>query len=372
MNVNNTFEMQKYVKIENVLDRRVCQELTDTFQKYIDEGMTVRDEQCSNSHSAYAFVDFEKLLKDLRPVFEKVSGKRLIPTYSYARKYVTGEVLKNHTDRPACEISATLTLGYGSNSWPIFMGNHDKSISSEVNLDVGDAVLYKGEQIHHWREEFEGDWQVQVFLHYVDADGNNTEWAYDKRPVERLVSYLVEPEENIYCYYTDILNSKACDILINTYTQQGIERLEPYIGNASSIDRSVRNVQRIELPTYKDIGGRLAAVGLSANFSRWKFDITHSSQAEFLIYPPGGRYTTHMDTFMVPGRVCRKLTVLAFLNDDYEGGRFYIDISHNRIYPPQTPGTIIVFPSFLPHGVEDITSGERYAIVCWMDGPWFK
>jgi predicted 2-oxoglutarate/Fe(II)-dependent dioxygenase YbiX len=374
MNSIELFEMQKYVKIDEVLDRNYCKALTDSFEKHIKDGHSVKDEQCEKSLSAYAFEEFEKLLKDLLPVFEKASGRRLIPTYSYARKYLKGEVLKNHIDRPACEISATLTLGYGNEPWSIYMGNHDKSVSSEICLEVGDAVLYKGEQVHHWREQFQGDWQVQVFLHYVDAEGKNTEWAYDKRSVDQLTPHLFEPEEQLYCFYNDILNDKACEIIINTYTQQGIERHAPFIGSSASanIDRSVRNVERIELPTYKEIGGRLAAVGLSANYNRWKFDISHSSQSEFLIYPPGGRYTTHMDTFMVPGGSCRKLTVIAFLNDTFEGGKFYLSVSNKKIYPPQNPGTVIVFPSFLPHGVEDILSGERYAVVCWMDGPWFK
>ena len=372
MSIIEQFENQKYVKLDNVLSKDVCRALTSNFELFIEQGQSVKDEQCGKSDSAYAFADFEKLLKDLLPVFEKATGKRLLPTYSYARRYVRGEILHNHIDRPACEISATLTLGCGDESWPIFMGNHDKTISSEIRLNVGDAVVYKGEQIHHWREPFDGDWQVQVFLHYVDADGNNTDWIYDKRPKQDLIPYLFEPTQSLYCFYDDILNDKACKILIDTYTQQGIQRLDPYIGGGDNIDRSIRNVQRVDLPTYKDIGGRLAAVGLSANYNRWGFDITHSSQAEFLIYPSGGRYTTHMDTFLVPGSVCRKLTVIAFLNDEFEGGKFYLDISHERIYPPQKPGTIIVFPSFLPHGVEDITMGERYAIVCWMDGPWFK
>jgi hypothetical protein len=52
------------------------------------------------------------LLEDLLPHFEKACGKRLYPTYSYARLYKPGEELKKHKDRPACEISATITLGF--------------------------------------------------------------------------------------------------------------------------------------------------------------------------------------------------------------------------------------------------------------------
>jgi len=35
--------------------------------------------------------------------------------------------------------------------------------------------------VEHWREEFKGDWHAQTFLHYVDKNGPNQQWARDKR-----------------------------------------------------------------------------------------------------------------------------------------------------------------------------------------------
>jgi PKHD-type hydroxylase len=69
---------------------------------------------------------------------------------------------------------------------------------------------------------------------------------------------------------------------------------------------------------------------------------------------------------------CRKLTVLMFLNDDFEGGKLFIQNGHEKIYPPQAPGTCLVFPSFMLHGVEPVTKGIRRSIVTWLVGPWFK
>jgi PKHD-type hydroxylase len=43
-----------------------------------------------------------------------------------------------------------------------------------------------------------------------------------------------------------------------------------------------------------------------------------------------------------------------------------------KIYPPQDVGNVIVFPSFLLHGVEPVTSGKRRSLVAWMVGPWFR
>jgi PKHD-type hydroxylase len=69
---------------------------------------------------------------------------------------------------------------------------------------------------------------------------------------------------------------------------------------------------------------------------------------------------------------CRKLTILAFLNDDFEGGRLFLQTGHNRVYPPQQPGSVLVFPSFVLHGVEPVTKGIRRSVVTWLVGPWFK
>jgi hypothetical protein len=44
-------------------------------------------------------------------------------------------------------------------------------------------LLYRGIECPHWREAFEGDRQVQVFLHYVDQKGPLADWKFDKRPV---------------------------------------------------------------------------------------------------------------------------------------------------------------------------------------------
>jgi hypothetical protein len=60
--------------------------------------------------------------------------------------------------------------------------NMEKDNASEIRMGVGDVVLYRGVEKHHWREVYtEGKWQAQAFLHYVDADGKYAEWKFDKR-----------------------------------------------------------------------------------------------------------------------------------------------------------------------------------------------
>ena len=368
------FSIEKYVHLKNFLDVQSCKELTAELMRLVALKQTVNDTQCPKSEAVHGAAVFDKLLVDLLPHFEKASGKRLYPTYSYARMYKTGEKLKIHTDRESCEISATITLDFVGKVWPIYMGDEGEANASKIEMSQGDAVLYRGMEKHHWRKKFKGEWQAQVFLHYVDADGPHKEWKFDKR---KSLNMPPPPSPNDYqmqhAFYQDVLTSEACDSLIKTYTHESVPKEPPVVGmNGGTINKDIRNVERVMLPTYKDLGGRMAAVGLSANFHHWKFDITHANQAEFLIYPAGGRYTAHVDTFLAHGDDCRKLTVLAFLNDDFKGGKFYLQDGHNKYYPPQSKGTILVFPSFIMHGVEDVEEGTRYSAVCWMVGKFFR
>jgi predicted 2-oxoglutarate/Fe(II)-dependent dioxygenase YbiX len=367
------FVVNQYVHLPEFLDKDNCAELTAELKKLVVKKATTKDDQCPLSEAIHGAQVFDSLLVQLLPNFELASGKKLLPTYAYARLYAPGEELVNHRDRESCEISATVTLGFDGDVWPIYMGDsEDKTNASEIKMGVGDAVLYRGMDKWHWREKYtEGKWQAQVFLHYVDANGPHKEWIYDKRGKLNLPQDSKEVNQWIY---TDIFTKDACDKLIATYDQEAVEKLPPVIGDGEgAINTDIRNVERIMLPVYKDIGGRLVAAGLSANNQAWKFNVTHANQAEFLKYPAGGRYTTHVDSFLDPTATeCRKLTVLAFLNDDFEGGKFYFMQGHEKVYPHQEKGTVIVFPSFIPHGVEDITKGVRYSAVCWMVGPFFK
>lgn len=122
----------------------------------------------------------ESLLDMLLPQIESETGLKLYPTYSYLRVYKPGDVLKRHQDRPSCEVSVTLCLGYAAEKpWPIWIERDDRAQS--IELEAGDGMLYKGIEVPHWREAFRGEHAAQVFLHYVDRNGPHTEWKYDKR-----------------------------------------------------------------------------------------------------------------------------------------------------------------------------------------------
>lgn len=119
----------------------------------------------------------DALLVSKHKLMEKETNLKLLPTYSFWRMYVYNSELVKHKDRPSCEVSVTVKISSCGTQWPIFMGGE------EVSLEDGDAVIYPGCEIEHWRNPFHGDWASQVFLHYVNANGPHKEWYLDKRPL---------------------------------------------------------------------------------------------------------------------------------------------------------------------------------------------
>jgi hypothetical protein len=138
------------------------------------------DEQVPGTPCAYGDFMMDGLLASLLPEIERACGLPLFPTYSYFRLYRHGDTLVKHTDRPSCEISATLCLGFEEGkSWPIWIEGPRRTFC--VTLGAGDALLYRGAECAHWREVFEGQRQAQVFLHYVDQRGPHAHRKLDKR-----------------------------------------------------------------------------------------------------------------------------------------------------------------------------------------------
>jgi hypothetical protein len=117
----------------------------------------------------------EALLLNKQELIEKETNKKLLPTYAFWRMYTKYADLKEHIDRPACEVSVTVSIGNDGVAWPINMDEEP------VDIPIGDAVVYLGCDLPHSRGEFKGDWHAQTFLHYVDAEGSLTDNYRDKR-----------------------------------------------------------------------------------------------------------------------------------------------------------------------------------------------
>lgn len=195
-----SFKNKKYKIVKNAVSKELSdfiykyfllkREVFKTFRntKYISpfELMvgTFEDIQVPNTYSHYADIAMETLLVKVMPIVEHYTELKLNPNYSFARLYKKGDILKRHKDRFSCEISCTLNLG--GDEWPIYLDPTGKENSKnflKINLKQGDMLIYRGIELEHWREIFNGDICGQVFLHYNDSKTKNSEEnIFDRRP----------------------------------------------------------------------------------------------------------------------------------------------------------------------------------------------
>ena len=156
------------------------------------------DEQAPGAYSLYGDPLMDVILQNAGNFVSGVIEKELVPTYSYWRLYVTDNVLKKHKDRPSCEYSTTLCLGYDisnikdkSYNWPMWIDETGSTTESgkPIHMEPGDMIVYKGSEVDHWRLAFEGRNHAQVFMHYNNKNGPFAKYTkYDGRPFVALPS----------------------------------------------------------------------------------------------------------------------------------------------------------------------------------------
>jgi hypothetical protein len=169
------FMLKRQVAV-TMFDTRYISQFTEYFGIW-------NDPQIPKTYSHYSDIVMETLLVKLLPVMEKQTGLKLNPNYSYARIYKKGDILNRHKDRFSCEISTTLNLG--GDSWPIYLEPSGKEGSKGIKVDLkpGEMLVYRGNELEHWRESFKGENCVQVFLHYNNLKTKGSkENIYDRRP----------------------------------------------------------------------------------------------------------------------------------------------------------------------------------------------
>ena len=165
----------KYKKIEIFLNKDELKVL----QTYCDIKSRVSldnfDYETDWGQGFYGDPVMDAMLINKKDFMTKECGIELLPTYSFWRLYTKYQDLPKHMDRPSCEISVTACISNDKTEWPIFVDGNP------ILLNPGDACIYLGCESEHWREEFQGDHNIQLFLHYVDKNGPNAEFNMDKR-----------------------------------------------------------------------------------------------------------------------------------------------------------------------------------------------
>lgn len=308
----------------------------------------------------------------------KEAGRKLLPTYTYCRIYTEGNELVPHRDRPSCEWSVTINLAQ-SDPWPIYMDG------KEIIQKVGDGALYQGCEVYHWRKPFKGREYVQVFLHYVDANGPYKDHVDDKADK----GVFTEPEiiykflrfnEHLQQWFRfpQGFTQQECDTIVTTFKNQAF--IKAKVGEEGGLDETVRRSSIFWIPKVKRydwIYKRILELIGQANDEFFHFELTEiSEQLQFTKYGPGEKYDWHVDGGGREHQGLRKLSLVIQLSDpcDYDGGELQFGIStDDKIeVADKNKGCVVIFPSYMRHRATEVTKGTRYSLVLWVAGPPFR
>jgi hypothetical protein len=159
------------------IDQRLARMLYVMLLLRRHRGEAKRDDHVPTALSFWGDSTLDAFHLSVLPTVEAVAAGPLVPTYCYARLYGHGDTLHRHNDREACEIVASIQLGHHGTAPPpiCFATGH------VVEQQPGDAVIFHGQRIDHWRDTFLGEDFGQVFMNFVRADGTHRDQALDGR-----------------------------------------------------------------------------------------------------------------------------------------------------------------------------------------------
>jgi PKHD-type hydroxylase len=210
-----------------------------------------------------------------------------------------------------------------------------------------------------------------------------------------MLTFAVKPTQNNtlfnvpYVQYSGgnrLLSPPECDALVAA--MQAMPLQEGSIGTVkdkSTIDKDYRTVKVGVLPHagWEWLYLRILERVQWSNETHFKFDLSGVFEsAQFLEYtapnegePSPGHYRWHTDVGPGVGST-RKISVVIQLSDptEYDGCRLQLFDCRSPVLtvPEIGRGDMVVFPSYLPHQVTDITRGTRRALVLWVTGPSFR
>ena len=174
-------------------------------------------------------------------------------------------------------------------------------------------------------------------------------------------------------------SAQECEQAIRRFRALGLQEGKLADG---AVNRRIRRSQ-VAWPSGADPFCRRAAeMAREANAADWRLALDGEPDWQFTQYQAldAGTYLEHMDCSLDDrgqGRsTTRKLSVAVQLSSpaSYRGGALRLG---GRVGKPdeadlRAQGSVLVFPSFVPHGVSELLHGTRCSLVGWFPGPHWR
>lgn len=197
------------------------------------------------------------------------------------------------------------------------------------------------------------------------------------RPFKNLVIKKGTYLENFTSFVTipNLFNTDEVNKIRQLWDAEQSITAEIKYGAGTITDNNVRQskISFIEPENNEWIYDRIAMACIITNANRFKFDISDfHSKLKIANYEPGDFFDWHMDLGSHTIST-RKLSFSIQLSDaeEYEGGELQFLKATNFKTASKEKGAFIIFPSFIVHRVQPVTTGCRKSIVGHIAGAPF-
>lgn len=124
--------------------------------------------QVTNPPAFYPLVDL------IHEYLQKQLNYKLLLTYWFSSIYHRNSWLLPHVDFIPCNINVTLNVDQDNEfPWPIHIWDWSDNTMKKIETDIGDMVIYSGDESIHFRNQYYGQKYHQVFFHFVIEDSFN-------------------------------------------------------------------------------------------------------------------------------------------------------------------------------------------------------
>lgn len=168
------FAEQRYCELPSLIHSAHVAALSRYYQALISCGeWKLGDSQVHLRHGRHNETVARYFHHQLTALISRIAGEPVKPSYCYVSAYREGAVLRPHVDRKQCEFTVSVSIEHGDLSsrepWPLWFQSHNGKVA--LTQRPGDAVLFRGCELPHWRERPPaGHVSTMLLFHYVPRD----------------------------------------------------------------------------------------------------------------------------------------------------------------------------------------------------------
>lgn len=170
--------------VEDVVTEPYKMLLQNYYTETIRQNVWALGDKQSNRYKAHNEPMSRFLHYEILPLIEKITNKKLKPTYTYLSAYVKDADLPAHTDRPDCEYTVSFVVDKPEiSSWNIYVHRTKQPIKHKGRYDFtppleeceavdccsGGLMMFQGTDHIHFREKLEFDYYNILLLHYCSV-----------------------------------------------------------------------------------------------------------------------------------------------------------------------------------------------------------